>query len=75
MKKFLGMALAMLMILSILPVSVFASAFDASVTGDYFKVISEDRYALAPGATETELVLNNADGNDRKVAQDRKSVV
>ena len=68
MKKFLGMALAMLMILSILPVSVFASAFDASVTGDYFKVISEDRYALAPGATETELVLNNADGNDRKVA-------
>lgn len=68
MKKFLVMALAVLMIVSILPMSVFASAFDASVTGDYFKVISEDRYVLAPGATETELVLNNADGNDRKVA-------
>ena len=67
MKKFLAMALALLMIVSILPMSVFASEFDASVTGDYFTVISEDRYALAPGATETELVLNNTEGSDRKV--------
>ena len=67
MKKFLAMTLALLMIVSILPMSVFASEFDASVTGDYFTVISEDRYALAPGATETELVLNNAEGSDRKV--------
>jgi len=67
MKRILAMALALLMIISILPMSVFASEFDASVTGDYFTVISEDRYALAPGATETELVLNNAEGNDRKV--------
>ena len=67
MKKFLAMTLALLMIISILPMSVFASYFDASVTGDYFTVISEDRYALAPGATETELVLNNTEGSDRKV--------
>ena len=67
MKKILAMALALLMMVSVLPMSVFASEFDSSVTGDYFTVISEDRYALAPGASETELVLNNAEGNDRKV--------
>ncbi len=67
MKKILALTLAMLMFVSILPMSVFASEFDVSATGDYFIVISEDRYALAPGATETELVLNNADGSDRKV--------
>ena len=67
MKRFLAMALVVSMIIAVLPMSVLASAFDASVSKDYFVVISEDKYALAPGATETELVLNNADGNDRKV--------
>jgi len=67
MKRFIAMTLAILMTLSMLPMSVFASEFDASVTGDYFKVISKDEYALAPGATETEMVLNNAEGSDRKV--------
>jgi len=67
MRKFIAIALAVLMTVSVLPMSVFASNFDASVTGDYFVVISENRYNLAPGATETELVVNNADGNDRKV--------
>ena len=61
------MALAILMITSALPMSAFASEYDASVSGNYFNVISENRYALAPGATETELVLNNAEGSDRKV--------
>ena len=67
MKRFIATALALLVMVSILPMSVIASEFDASATGDYFTVISEDRYALAPGATETELVLNNAEGSDRKV--------
>lgn len=67
MKKFLALTLAMLMILSLLPISVFASEFDSAVSDNYFTVISEDRYALAPGATETELVLNNTEGSDRKV--------
>ncbi len=65
MKKILSTVLAALMILSIIPIS--ALGFDASVTGNYFSVISEKKYALAPGASETELVLNNASGNDRKV--------
>ena len=42
--------------------------YDTSVSNEYFKVISADTYTLAPGAVEHEIVLNNADGNDRKVA-------
>ena len=41
--------------------------FDGSISNNYFTVISENKYNLCSGATETELVLNNADGNDRKV--------
>ena len=67
MKRILAMTLVVLMIASLLPMSALAAAFDASVSGDYFTVISENKYALAPGATETELVLNNAAGDDRKV--------
>ncbi len=67
MKKILSTVLAVLMLVSLLPMSAFASGFDPSVSGDYFTVISENKYALAPGATETEMVLNNADGSDRKV--------
>ena len=67
MKKILALALAVVMFVSLLPMTAYASEFDTSATGNYFTVISENRYALAPGATETELVLNNADGSDRKV--------
>ena len=67
MKKFLALTLVVLMMFSLVPMSAFASDFDATVSDNYFTVISENRYALAPGATETELVLNNADGSDRKV--------
>ena len=67
MKKVLSMVLVMLMIVSLVPASVFATAFDPSISENYFTVISENRYGLAPGATETELILNNAAGDDRKV--------
>lgn len=42
--------------------------YDTSVSKEYFKVISAETYDLAPGAVEHEIVLNNAEGNDRKVA-------
>ncbi len=67
MKKILALTLTVLMFASILPLSALASEFDTSVSGDYFTVISEETYALAPGATETEMVLNNSEGSDRKV--------
>lgn len=47
---------------------VQTSLYDTSVSSDYFKVISANTYDLAPGAVEHEIVLNNAEGNDRKVA-------
>ena len=42
--------------------------YNTSVSNGYFKVISANTYTLAPGAVEHEIVLNNAEGNDRKVA-------
>ena len=64
MKKFVSMALVLLMLLSAVPMSVFAATMG---TDDYYTVISEEKYSLAPGATETELVVNNKTGDDRKV--------
>ena len=66
MKKFLALTLALLMAVAVLPVSALAE-FDTSASNDYYVVISENEYKLAPGATETELIVNNKDGNDRKV--------
>ncbi len=43
------------------------TGYDTSVSNDYFTVISEDVYNLAPGAIEGEIILNNTEGNDRKV--------
>lgn len=48
--------------------AVAEDLYDTSVSNDYFKVISAETYELAPGAVEHELVLNNGEGNDRKVA-------
>ena len=44
-----------------------AGDYDTSVSSGYFNVISSDTYNLAPGAIEKEIILNNADGSDRKV--------
>ena len=65
--KVIAVSLAALMLLSVLPLSVFASEYDPAVSGNYFTVISSNDYNLCNGAIESELVLNNADGNDRKV--------
>ena len=79
-RKVLAFVLCLCMVLSIVPVYAFAETnsgiaaqavtplYDTSVSNEYFKVISADTYTLAPGAVEHEIVLNNGDGNDRKVA-------
>ncbi len=46
---------------------VASSLYDTTVSNDYFKVIEEKVYDLAPGAQEYGLTLNNANGTDRKV--------
>ena len=74
------MLLCICMALSVVPMTALAAEtnsgiaaqaanplYDTSVSKEYFKVISADTYALAPGAVEHEMVLNNGEGNDRKV--------
>ena len=48
-------------------VALSSTDYDTSVSDGYFNVISSDTYNLAPGAIEKEIILNNADGSDRKV--------
>ena len=41
--------------------------YNPAVSGDYFQIISSNTYDMAPSAQEHELILNNAEGNDRKI--------
>jgi len=65
--KVVASVVAAVLIIGAMPILALAANFDTAVTGDYFAVISENKYNLCSGATEVELILNNADGNDRKV--------
>ena len=69
LSKVLAMLLVAFMFVGTLPVSVFAATiYDTSNGGsEYYNVISERSWDLAPGITETELVLNNDDGTRRQV--------
>ena len=70
MKRFLALVLTMLMIVSIIPMSAMAATVDFDLSkssDDYYSVVEKNDYVLAPGATETELVLNNAKGDHRNV--------
>ena len=70
MKKILSAVLAMLMVISIIPMSAMAATVDFDLSkssDDYYNVVEKNDYVLAPGATETELVLNNAKGDHRNV--------
>jgi len=64
----LAFVLALAMCISMVPVTTYAKVeVDTTISKDYYKVISNEEYALAPGATESEIVVNNAEGSDRKV--------
>ena len=58
--------LSLVMFMGLLPMSALAD-FDTAVTGGYYTILSEKDYVLCDGATETEIVLNNNDGNRRQV--------
>ncbi len=60
MKKFLSIALAILMVISILPMSVFAGNIDSMLGNANFTVIDKDHSTLAPGVDMDELVLYNS---------------
>lgn len=63
-----SLLLCVMMVVSVLPMSAFAASFDTAVTDDYYSVISKHEYTLAPGATETEMILNNSDSSRRQIA-------
>ena len=65
MKRLCAMALAILMIITVLPVSAFAGSIDESLTEANFTVIDNDQSTLAPGVTLNEVVLYNS--NNQRV--------
>ena len=66
--RLLSFVICMSLVFTMTATSAFAAiSFDASVSNNYYNVLKNESYNLAPGATETEIVVNNADGNDRKV--------
>ncbi len=63
----IAFVLAFAMCVGMIPATAFAADVDTAVSNNYYTVISNKQYALAPGATESEIVVNNATGDDRKV--------
>ncbi|MBQ7316998.1 MAG: phosphodiester glycosidase family protein [Clostridia bacterium] len=68
--KLLAMALAVIMLVGVVPVYAFAASidYDTDRDDDYYKLISKKDWELAPGITESEIVLNNAASTHRQVA-------
>ena len=70
--KIMAMLLAIMMLVGLLPTNMFAATaaggYDDSNGGsDYYNIISEKEWDIAPGIQETELVLNNDAGTRRQV--------
>ncbi len=74
LSKLLAMLLAVVMLVSVMPMSAFASIdFNADASkDDYYKLISKKDWELAPGIEETEIVLNNEEGSKRQVVHSVK---
>ena len=72
MKKLLAAVLVMLMVISVIPMSAMAASVEVDLSKsstDYYSIVEKNDYVLASGATETELVLNNAEGTHRNVVR------
>ena len=74
MSKILAVILAVVMLLSAFPLSAMAAwTYDESATtDDYYKLISQKYWQLAPGIQETEVVINNAQATRRQVVHSVK---
>ena len=64
-----ALLLAVIMLVSVLPMNALAaSEYDDSNGGsDYYNIISEKEWAIAPGVKEIEQVMNNDAGTRRQV--------
>jgi len=70
MKKVFATMLAILMLISICQTSILAVGVDYNETTnscDCYSIISKNDYTIAPGITESEVVLNFDDGSRRQV--------
>ena len=82
MKRFLAMALAVLMVISVAPMSILAATPELNLgTGscDFYNLIEKNDYNLAPGAVESEIIINDDGewecpqcGNDVVIRMSRK---
>ena len=70
-KKIISLTLALVMfigVFSAMPLTSFAATIDyAEEDDDYYKVISQKNWELAPGIVESEIVINNDAGDRRQV--------
>ena len=71
LKKIFKSAMALFLALTLLPINVFASVeFDVNGSDKndgYYSVISKQDWDIAPGISESEIVLNNDEGTRRQV--------
>ena len=71
-KRWLALALSMLMVITAVPTTVFASVTynhnSSSTTDSYYNVVSKKDWDISPGISESEIVLNNASGTRRQVS-------
>ncbi len=68
MKKFFASVIAIALVVAMMPLSAFATDIDVSKSGcDYYNLIEKNDYALAPGATESEIIINDNTGSNRNV--------
>ena len=67
-KQLLAIFLSVVMLLSMLPISAFAAVQYTGSEDDYYNLISKKDWELAPGISESEIVLNNDEGSHRQVA-------
>lgn len=70
MKKFLKFVLVATLVLTSLPISALAATVDIDLSNsgcDYYNLIEKSDYDLAPGAVESEIILNDETGNNRNV--------
>ncbi len=68
-KKIVAVTMAAVMLCAVMPLSAFAAVdFNTSADDcDFYNLITKNDYALAPGAVESEIVLNDATGANRNV--------
>ena len=69
LSRYLAMLLVIVMVTCLFPLSALADfGYDENATAeDYYKLISERSWQLAPGIEEKEVVINNDQGTRRQV--------